>query len=330
MKVCEVVQPGPLSMVQDLGRRGHYTEGIPDGGAFDGLAFRLGNLVLGNPPGAAGIEILLGGLGIKFIKKTRVAITGGDLTARIDHQPAPMWQALMVEPGQNLFFGGRKSGLRAYLLFAGGLDVPCFLESRSTYPFLSKGGFKGRKLESGDILETFPIPAEASLRRIPDELRPSYGPPWVFRIVYGLQSDFFLEESFQLFESAAWSVHHQSNRMAVRLEGPVLKFKEPAGSRLYRLGGGDPSNIPTEGNPLGSIQCPAGPELIVIGPDGPCEGGYAKIGTLISADFFLLGQIKPGDRVWFKSVSLEEAYRELHRQKLIYEGKLEETARDIP
>jgi allophanate hydrolase len=118
--------------------------------------------------------------------------------------------------------------------------------------------------------------------------------------------------------------------MAILLHGQPLKFRQPSGSQLRGLGGRDPSNIPTEGNPLGAIQCPAGPELIVIGPDGPCEGGYAKIGTIISADFYLLGQVRPGDTVRFRSISLEEAYRELWTHKAIFEEILEEKAGDTP
>jgi antagonist of KipI len=330
MRVCKVIRPGVLSMVQDLGRRGHYSEGIPDGGAFDAVAFKWGNRLLGNPLNAAGLEVLLGGLCLKFLEKTWIAVTGADLEPKIDQSPVPMWRTLAVSSGQELTFSGRRNGLRAYVLFAGGLEVPLFMQSRSTYLFLGRGGFKGRKLENDDILETADVSREVPTREIPAGLRPRYGPPWEFRIVYGLQYELFTEESPKVFESENWLVTPESNRMAIRLKGQALKFRQPSGSQLRGLGGRDPSNIPTEGNPLGSIQCPAGPELIVIGPDGPCEGGYAKIGTIISADFFLLAQIRPGDRVRFRSVSLEEAYRELNRETAIYEKNLEEMVSDIP
>jgi biotin-dependent carboxylase-like uncharacterized protein len=256
--------------------------------------------------------------------KTWIAVTGADLAARIDQSPVPVWRTLAVGPEQELTFSGRRNGLRAYVLFAGGLDVPHFMQSRSTYLFLGRGGFKGRKLENGDVLETFDVFGDVPSREIPAGLRPTYGPPWEFRMVYGLQYELFTEESREVFESENWLVKPESNRMAIRLQGQPLKFRQPSGSQLRGLGGRDPSNIPTEGNPLGSIQCPAGPELIVIGPDGPCEGGYAKIGTIISADFFFSGQIRPGDRVRFRSVPLEEAYRELNRQREIYGKNLEE------
>lgn len=323
MKVCKVLKSGILSMVQDLGRQGHYSEGMPDGGAFDSVAFKLGNMLLGNPFDAAGIEVLLGGLCLEFFEKTWIAVTGGDLGPKINGNSIPMWQSLPLIPGQKLLFSGRKNGLRAYLLFAGGLDVPPFLGSRSTYLFLGKGGVRGRKLEEGDILSVFDSSGEVPLRRIPDGLRPLYGPPWQFRVVYGLQCKLFTEESLERFELETWSVTHETNRMAIRLVGPALEFRQPSGSQLRGIGGRDPSNIPTEGNPLGAIQCPAGPELIIIGPDGPCEGGYAKLGTIISADFCLLAQIRPGDKIRFESVPLEEAYRELYRQNSIYKKDLE-------
>jgi biotin-dependent carboxylase-like uncharacterized protein len=323
MRICKVIKPGILSMVQDLGRQGHYSEGIPDGGAFDSVAFKLGNMVLGNSLNAAGIEVLWGGLCLEFFEKTWIAITGGDLGPKIDNKPAPIWQTLPVTPGQKLIFSGRRNGLRAYLCFAGGLDVPSFMGSRSTYLFLGKGGFRGRKLEQGDILNTSHFSEEVLPRRIPNGLRPIYGPPWRLRIVYGLQYKLFTEESLDRFELATWTVTPQTNRMGIRLQGPTLEFKQRSGSQLHDLGGRDPSNILTEGNPLGSIQCPSGSELIIIGPDGPCEGGYAKLGTMISADFFLLGQIMPGDKLKFRSVPLEEAYKELYTQKSIFEEDLD-------
>ena len=325
MKICKVVKPGILSMVQDLGRRGHYSEGMPDGGAFDSVAFKLGNMLLGNPLDAAGIEVLLGGLCLEFVENTWIAVTGGDLGPRINGNSVPMWQSLPVIPGQKLSFSGRKNGLRAYLLFAGGLDVPPFLGSRSTYLFLGKEEVCGCKLEEGDIPSVFDFSKELPLRRIPDRLRPLYGPPWQFRVVYGLQYKLFTEKSLKRFELETWSVAHQTNRMAIRLQGPALEFKQRPGSQFRGIGGRDPSNIPTEGNPLGTIQCPAGPELIIIGPDGPCEGGYAKLGTIISADFYLLSQIRPGDKIRFKPVSLEEAYGELYRQNSIFKEDLELT-----
>ena len=142
-------------------------------------------------------------------------------------------------------------------------------------------------------------------------------------MVYGLQYEHFTEESIERFHTVDWVVTPQADRMGIRLGGSALGFKSSSRDRRHVLGGNAPSNIPTEGNPLGSIQCPAGDELIVIGPDGPCEGGYAKLGTVIRADFPLLAQMKPGDLVRFEPVSLDTAYSELDSQMAMLEDDLE-------
>jgi biotin-dependent carboxylase-like uncharacterized protein len=321
MRTCEVVKPGILSLVQDLGRRGYYSMGIPDGQVYDSVAFRMGNLLLENSLNAAGIEILWGRLQLEFLEKTWIAITGGDLGAKIDDKPVPMWQTLLVNKGQRLSFSGRRSGLRAYLLLAGGLEVPEFLGSRSTHPFLRRGGFEGRSLQEGDVLKTFPKPGQIRLRRVREQLRPIYDTsPQCLRMIYGLQYKLLTESSLKCFESETWRVTPEASRMGIRLKGPALEFKQRSNPLLDKTGGTNPSNIPSEGYPLGSIQYPGEGQLIIIGPDGPCEGGYAKLGTIISADFYLLGQIMPGDKIRFESVNLDEAYKELHRQKSICEG----------
>lgn len=319
IQICKILKSGALSMVQDLGRKGHYSVGIPPSGAFDRVALKFGNKLLENPPGAAGLEILLGGLKLEFLTETCIAITGADLEPTINNRPVTMWQTLRVLPGQILKFTGRKTGLRSYLLFAGGLNVPLFLDSRSTYLFLEVGGFQGRKLKEGDILTGFSVSRDIPFKRIPDSLRPNYGSSWRFRIVYGLQHDFFTEESLKRFESATWTVTSQMDRMGIRLMGPILDFKSFSGPQPHRsLGGSNPSNISAEGNPLGAIEA-TGSELILIGPDGPCDGGYVKIGVVISADFSLLGQVRPGNTIMFVPVLLEEAYEALNCEHKAFE-----------
>lgn len=317
MKVCRVLKPGPLSTIQDLGRRGYYSVGIPEGMAFDSYALKLGNLLLGNDLNAAGIEVLWSGMCLQFLEETRIAITGADLGPKIDDESVPLWQTLSVRPEQELLFSQRRNGLRAYVLFAGGLDVPLFLGSRSTYLFLERGGLQGRKLEKGDILSSFPVAHEIPPRRLAVDLRPGYAFPRSLRIIYGLQHELFEDASLNQFESELWTVSTESNRVGLRLSGPTLRFKKRFEAGMEEMGGKDPSNIPTEGNPLGAIQSPSGSQLIVIGPDGPCEGGYAKIGTIISADFHLLAQAMPGDKVRFQAATLEEAYREVHAQRAL-------------
>lgn len=317
-ELCKVLNGGLHTTVQDLGRKGYYAEGIPASGAFDTVAFRLANRIVGNEPNAAGLEVLWGGLKLEFLAPAQIAVTGGDLGAELDGTPLPLWRKITVQAGQKLAFTGRKTGFRAYVSFVGGLDVPEFLGSRSTYLILGKGGVEGRKLKPGDILHAFSTEAAAGHTAIPvcnpdpELIRSLYPQPWKLRVVYGLQYDFFTEESIRDFVSVTWAVTNKMDRTGLRFSGPALKFRDRTGKAL---GGVDPSNIPTEGNPLGCIQCPAGPELIVLGPDGPCEGGYAKMATVIKADFYLLAQMAEGDEVKFVPVPLDEAYEALYRQE---------------
>ncbi len=189
--------------------------------------------------------------------------------------------------------------------------------SRSTHLVLGKGGFKGRKLEQGDILETFFSSEVVVPRRLPSQLRPHYGPPWNLRMIYGQQDAYFTDSSLKLFKLESWTATSAVDRRGLRSHGPVLQFKKSFGSGS--VGGSDPSNIPAEGHPLGSIQYPGNSLLIVSGPDGPCCGGYTKIGTIITADYFSVGQIMPGDSITFKPVSLGEAYEALYQQKALFE-----------
>jgi allophanate hydrolase subunit 2 len=156
MKVAEVIDPGMLCTIQDLGRKGYYSIGIPNSGAFDQISFKYGNAILKNNPNDAGIEVLWGGLRLAFLEETIIAITGADMYPKVDDAVVPMWQPIEVKKGQILTLRGPpQTGVRAYLTFAGGIDVPEFYGSRSTYLLLGRGGYEGRKLGKKDILSSF-------------------------------------------------------------------------------------------------------------------------------------------------------------------------------
>jgi biotin-dependent carboxylase-like uncharacterized protein len=221
-----------------------------------------------------------------------------------------------VKKGQILALKGPPIiGVRAYLSFAGGIDVPEFYGSRSTYLLLGHGGYEGRKLGKGDILSSFETGIRAGLEDVNQYDIPTFSSPWRIRILFGLQRELFDAQTIQNFGEKKWTVTDKANRVGLRLGGQEVKYQIRDGAIDSGIGGINPSNIPTEGNPLGSIQCPSETELIVIGPDGPCEGGYAKIGTIITADFHLLGQVKPGDDIFFNPIEYSQAYRALHDQK---------------
>lgn len=316
MKVCKILDPGLLCTIQDLGRKGCYSIGIPNSGAFDQISFKYGNAVLKNNANDAGIEILWGGLRLVFMEDTVIAISGADMHPKVDEAAVPMWRPIQVKKGQVLALKGPpKIGVRAYLSIAGGIDVPEFYGSRSTYLLLGRGGYEGRKLEKGDILSCFAAGNWAALEDANQYVIPTFSYPWRIRILLGLQSELFDAQTIQNFGKKKWTVTDKANRVGLRLSGQEVKYHFRDGVIDSGIGGINPSNIPTEGNPLGAIQCPSETELIVIGPDGPCEGGYAKIGTIITADFHLLGQVKPGDEIFFRPIGYNKAYRALYDQK---------------
>jgi biotin-dependent carboxylase-like uncharacterized protein len=316
MRICEILEPGLLCTIQDLGRKGYYSIGIPNSGAFDQISFKYGNAVLRNNANDAGIEVLWGGLRLVFMAETEIAVTGADLQPKVDGAAVPMWRPIQVKKDQILTLKGPpQGGVRAYITIAGGIDVPEFYGSRSTYLLLGRGGYEGRKLEKGDVLSGFEAGAGAELENIDPYAIPTFSNPWQIRILFGLQEELFDAQTIQHFGEKKWTVTDRVNRVGLRLGGQEVKYQISAGINDSGIGGINPSNIPTEGNPMGSIQCPSETELIVIGPDGPCEGGYAKIGTIITADFHLLGQVKPGDDIFFRPIGYGEAYRALYEQK---------------
>ncbi|MDD5220198.1 MAG: biotin-dependent carboxyltransferase family protein [Candidatus Bipolaricaulis sp.] len=288
----EVLDPGLLTTVQDLGRAGYERHGIPPAGAADPYALRLGNLLLGNDEGEAGLEVTLLGPTLRFEEDCWIAITGADLGARVNGVEAPVWETVPVGAGDRLSFGTPKKGVRAYLTVAGGVDVPRVLSSRSTYLRAKLGGLDGRALKAGDRVGI--RAASARHRRLPAEFVPAYGSA-PLRVILGPQEGRFTREGIHTFLSSTYQVRPDSDRMGVRLQGP----------RIDHVGEAD---IISEPVCTGAIQAPASGQPIVLLVDRQTTGGYAKIGAVISADLPRLGQAMPGDRLTFAACSLEEAH----------------------
>jgi len=309
MNTFEVLSPGIISTVQDLGRFGCARYGVAASGALDGFAARAANLLVGNDENAAVVEATLMGLRLKILRDTVVAVTGGDLQPRIGAGPLPLWRAHRVREGDTLVFSGPASGLRAYLAVAGGIRVAAVMGSRSTNLASGFGGFEGRGLRKGDVLAAGP--AEDPLRFadrafLPEEV-PVCASPWRLRVVWGPQDDHFSEEGRQVFATVAFSVSPDSDRTGIRLKGPAVDRKP-----------GLEESIISEGILPGAIQVPGdGQPIIILGETA--SGGYRKIATVISADLARLGQITPGDEVSFEAVAIEEAVQALREM----EGKLE-------
>ena len=300
----EVVEPGFLSILQDLGRKGYFAAGIPPSGAFDRFALRVGNRLVGNPPGEAGIEMTLMGGRFRALRDVVIAITGPDMGAALDGAPLPRWEAVPVRAGSDLSFGVAQTGCRAYLCLGGGVDVPSVLGSKSTYLIGKIGGIRGRPLKAGDRLNVGLGAADRPGRRLKPSLVPSYSPELELRVILGPQDDHVTEESVRTFLTAPYKVSSRADRVGYRFEGPEFTFRERAKAVEA---GSDPSNIVDDGNAIGAIQIPGGKEAICMGPDGVSMGGYVKIACLIAADMDRMGQAKPWDIARFRAVTHAEA-----------------------
>ncbi|MCR9255793.1 MAG: biotin-dependent carboxyltransferase family protein [Alphaproteobacteria bacterium] len=303
----KVIKPGLLTTIQDLGRPGYFHLGIPIGGAMDRVSLRTANLLVGNDEGAAGLEAVFLGPELEFTEDATIAVTGADLPILIDDVEQPGWTALKIKAGQRLGFGYLKSGARAYIAISGGVDTPPMLGSRSTYAIGALGGVDGRAIAAGDSL---PIGAGAGGTEgatVAPDLRRATGSPVELRVLPGLYWHRITETAQRGFFDDEWKVAPEADRMGYRFRGgKALEFVE----REQPFGAGsDPSNIVDGCYPYGSIQVPGGTEPIVLHRDAVSGGGYFMIGTVISADMDLIGQLQPHMPVRFVEVDMETALK---------------------
>lgn len=301
--MIRVGRAGLLTTVQDLGRRGMQQHGVSRGGAMDTVAHRVANLLVGNDEGAAALECTLLGPALEFVDESVVALAGGDLGATLDGRAVPLWSPFIAPPGSVLSFSGPRTGCRAYVAVAGGIDVPPVLGSRATDLIASIGGHEGRALAAGDELSTGAHGADLRdrLRAAPDQapragrsLIPAYSAAPVVRIIRGPEHDRFSAASRELLVSGEFEVTPQSNRMGLRLTGPSLSL-----AGLYDL-----HSSPVT---MGTVQVPPSGEPIVLMADHQTIGGYPRIAAVITVDQPLLAQAAPGARVRFREVSLADA-----------------------
>ena len=300
-----VVDPGLLTTVQDLGRPGYQRLGIPPSGPLDRGAFVVANRLVGNPDGAAGLELTLRGPRLEVRRECVAAVTGGDMGFAVNGQPAPGWTAVRLRPGDVVAFRMVTAGCRAYLAVAGGVDLPPVLGSRATYLRGRLGGLDGRPLQKGDGLAVGALggtPARLEGRAVPEARRPAYPTEVECRVVLGPQDDRFTAEGIAAFLGEAYEVTPQADRMGYRLKGPLI-----AHARGH--------DIVSDGIPLGGIQVPGEGQPIVLLVDRQTTGGYTKIATVISVDIARLGQARPGHRVRFRRVSLDDAHAALGEER---------------
>jgi len=301
VETFEILAPGILTTVQDRGRFGYGRYGVPPSGALDSFSLRMGNLLVGNPEDEAALEITLMGPKIKVLTEVVVAITGADLQPCLNDEPMEMWRSYVLKKDDILSFKGIKSGCRSYLAIGGGISIPIVMGSKSTNLPSKFGGFGGRALQKGDILASNSphLYLTKGGRKLSQEFVPAYGKEWAFRVVFGPQDEQFTEDAKETFISSPYQVTPQADRTGIRLAGPVIERKPEVSESII-----------SEGVVPGAIQVPGDGQPIILLVE-TVTGGYRKIATVITADLHLLGQLKPGDTLRFKEVSLDEAYKAL-------------------
>ncbi|MBA67943.1 MAG: allophanate hydrolase [Rhizobiales bacterium] len=301
----KVLHHGLATTVQDLGRPGYFHLGIPIGGAMDRYAMRAANLLVGNDEGAAGLEAVFMGPKLEFAEDALVAVTGADMPAKVDGEERPGWTAFKVKAGQVLSFDFLKAGARICIAVSGGIDVPEALGSRSTYPIGALGGYKGRAIAAGDELPVGEGTLASEGKSVPEELRRMPSNPCELRVLPGLYWDRLTDAAKESFFADEWKVAPEADRMGYRFKGgrhlDFVERKQPFGA------GSDPSNIVDSCYPYGSIQVPGGTEPIILHRDAVSGGGYFMVGTVISADMDLIGQLQPHTPIRFVKVDMDEA-----------------------
>ncbi len=303
MSVIQVVAPGLLTTVQDLGREGFGPMGVSPSGAADTIALRVGNRLAGNAESTAGLEMTLLGGAFLFPEGGVVALTGSDFGATLDGVPVELWASLEIRAGQTLRTGPTRSGARCYLCVQGGIAVKLLLGSASTHLLSGLGGFEGRALRKGDVLHCGAM-AAFQMRAVAPLALQRLAPRKVLRVTGGPQSAWFPEDSQRLFYESIYRVTEESNRMGLRLDGPPV----PAHS------GGE---MITEGITLGALQVPESGRPIISFVEQQTTGGYPILANVISVDLSSVGQLRPRDEVRFEVVAMDEA-----RALLIEQEKL--------
>lgn len=300
-----VLKPGLLTSVMDLGRPGHQRHGVVVGGALDRFAARVANMIVGNDDGAALLELAQLGPELRFEADTLVAWCGGGFEPRVGGEPLPRDRAVRIAAGETVWFGPARSGLRAWLAVAGGLDVPLVLGSRSTYRRAGFGGFQGRPLRAGDVLRPgapsdwasprLKSPARASTWSVRPETLGRPAEPGCVRALPGPEWDLFTPEAQRLFFSAEWKVTKDADRMGVRLDGPDLPLATPR-------------EMISEGVNEGIVQVPTGGAPIVLLASRQTVGGYPRLAAVAAVDLGRLAQLAPGARLRFSRITLGTAH----------------------
>jgi len=298
-----------MTTVQDKGRVGWARYGVPPSGPMDAVAFRAANVLVGNNPTKAALEITLTGPTMHIAQECLIAVCGAAFDVWVGTLPVPTWHAVYVRAGQTITFGARRSGMRACFAISGGIALPLFLGSQATYLKGKFGGKAGRALQVGDQLPVGPPPYREPVayagRAWPQHQRPLYTPTPTLRVILGPQEDYFSPNAIATLLRSTYTITSESDRMGYRLKGHSVAHRGPTG-------------IASDGIVTGSIQIPPDGQPIVMMVDHQTTGGYPKIATLIQADLPLLAQCTPGDTIRFRLIEVEEAQNVYEQTFAIY------------
>lgn len=300
MRTIKIINPGLLTTVQDQGRWGYQRYGMSVAGAMDSFATRTANLLVGNDENEGVLEATFLGPEILFNCDEVISITGANMQPKINDVPVPMWTALLVKMGDKLSFSSAACGIRTYIAFSRGIDVPIIMNSKSTFIRGEIGGYEGRKLMKDDMVPLGNRVLAVSGSYLPSAYIPKYNGDNTIRVVMGPQDDYFENKAIDTFLNSEYSITSEADRMGYRLEGPKIQHKDGA-------------DIISDGIVFGSVQVPGHGSPIIMMADRQTTGGYAKIGTVITPDLSKLAQMKPGDKINFKVVSIEESH-EIYRE----------------
>ena len=308
-ETIEILAPGTQTTIQDWpGRTGYWAVGVPPSGPMDNLSFRYANRLVGNAVGSPALEITLSGPTLQFNTDAVICLAGAEMTAKIGDRILPFWQPVGVAAGDVLKLGSvTGAGARTYLAVRGGFAVPEYLGSRSTFTLGKFGGHGGRALLPGDVLHIDNADTGTASVAVPlaAEIRPEMTREWEIGVLYGPHGapDFFTDDDIAAFFAASWEVHYNSNRTGVRLIGPKPQWARTDGGEA----GLHPSNIHDNAYAIGAVDF-TGDMPVILGPDGPSLGGFVCPVTIVAAELWKLGQLRPGDKVRFERLTPIEAF----------------------
>lgn len=303
MGKMRIIKAGALTTIQDLGRTGFQQYGMPVAGAMDSRSLRCANWLVGNPSGEACLECTLTGSTIEFLTDSVIAITGAQIPVLINDKHQKQDRSLSVKKGDVLSFGTLEKGLRFYIAFAGGIDVPMVMNSKSTYLRAKVGGYNGRKIMDGDEISIGEFSGRIKKKKLPKDILPLLETSFTARILPGPEVNSFSFQGIKTFLTEEYVISPASDRMGYRLSGKPIEHLQGA-------------DIVSSGIPPGSIQVTGDGQPIIMMADRQTIGGYTKIATVFGPDISVLAQMKPGDRIRFREITLQEAQEIIRQEKL--------------